>query len=319
MFSRCTTGRWREAIDSRMGRVQNQGELVRRTLFQSELLHVGHVIARPASLGCGEVERQSVHVLVLPLAGVFAKHDGPRAHVIGTPNHAVWIAADRPYRISYPGGLGDECLTLRLSDAALATLLPRARLLHRERGAAVGSHVLLPPASMLTRNLLWRQLANGSHDPLDVEERSMQLLAAAFPADVAHSREARSGTRRRPLERVKEAVALDPARRWSLGELADIANVSPYHLAHVFRKEEGATLAHYVLRARLARALNAVLDTDAELAVIALDTGFASHSHLTARFRALFGVTPSELRRRAKPREAAQLRKIVTAGREAAG
>ena len=39
------------------------------------LLHVGHVVVRPSSPVCGEIECQSANVLVLPLAGVFAKHD----------------------------------------------------------------------------------------------------------------------------------------------------------------------------------------------------------------------------------------------------
>ena len=45
-------------------------------------------------------------------------------------------------------------------------------------------------------------------------------------------------------------------------------------------------------------------------AVAALDTGFASQSHFTARFRAFFRMTPEALRRSAS---AAELRKIVTA------
>jgi len=51
-----------------------------------------------------------------------------------------------------------------------------------------------------------------------------------------------------------------------------------------------------------------VLD-GAELAPLALDLGFASHSHFTAAFRAAYGVVPSALRR--LPRAA--LRKILTA------
>ena len=56
-----------------------------------------------------------------------------------------------------------------------------------------------------------------------------------------------------------------------------------------------------------------MLDTDTNLTAIALETGFASHSHFTARFRALFGLTPIELRRGASSRKIAELRKIVTA------
>lgn len=43
-------------------------------LFDSARLRVGHVVVRPASPGCGEVEQQSVNVLAFPIDGVFAKH-----------------------------------------------------------------------------------------------------------------------------------------------------------------------------------------------------------------------------------------------------
>jgi transcriptional regulator GlxA family with amidase domain len=66
------------------------------------------------------------------------------------------------------------------------------------------------------------------------------------------------------------------------------------------------------LRLRLAQALSAVVDSDADITTIALDAGFASHSHFTLHFRTLFGVTPAALRRGRRPRPA-ELRKIVTA------
>jgi AraC-like DNA-binding protein len=106
---------------------------------------------------------------------------------------------------------------------------------------------------------------------------------------------------------------VDPGRRWKLDDLAGLACLSPGHLAHVFREEVGEPVYSYVLRSRLASTLDAVLDAGADLSAVALQAGFASHSHFTARFRALFGLTPSALRRRASPRKAAQLRRIVTA------
>jgi transcriptional regulator GlxA family with amidase domain len=128
----------------------------------------------------------------------------------------------------------------------------------------------------------------------------------------------RSTRRLRQVGRVMEAVCAHPDRKWSLDALAALACVSPWHLAHVFREETGASVYGYVLRARLAKALDAVLDTNADLSAIAHETGFASHSHFTARFRALFGMTPVELRRKAGRRAAAEVRKIVTARTPAA-
>lgn len=272
-------------------------QITRRMLFDGELLQLGHVVARPPTSGRQDLERQDCNVLVLPLAGAFAKHDSPRQHVVGTPNHAVFIEAAKPYRISYPGGIGDKCLTIRFP----AGMLP----------PVVESQTLLPPAVMLARSLLWRELAANAWDPLEVEELAFSVLATVIGA--ARARDRRGSPRhQQQAERVKEAISLHPERKWTLRELARLACASPWHLAHIFRRETGASVYGYVLRSRLANALCAVLDSNAELGRIAHDAGFASHSHFTARFRALFGVTPTALRR-TRRWPAAQLRKIVTA------
>jgi len=99
------------------------------------------------------------------------------------------------------------------------------------------------------------------------------------------------------VERVKEAVAVAPARGWTVANLAKTANLSPFQLCHVFRELAGVSIYDYVLRERLAQALCTVLD-GGEITAIALGAGFASHSHFTARFKRLFGITPSALRQR---------------------
>jgi transcriptional regulator GlxA family with amidase domain len=60
-------------------------------------------------------------------------------------------------------------------------------------------------------------------------------------------------------------------------------------------------------------ALESLLATDASLTAIAFETGFASHSHFTARFHAFFGLTPIAFRRNAIAKHAAEMREIVTA------
>jgi AraC-like DNA-binding protein len=117
----------------------------------------------------------------------------------------------------------------------------------------------------------------------------------------------------RALERVKEAVALAPADSWNVAKLANIANLSPFHLCHIFRQMVGTSIYDYVLQERLAQTLDSVLDGGDDLTAIALDAGFASHSHFTARFRRFFGCTPTALRRTATAEDIAELRKIMTA------
>lgn len=295
--------------------------IVRRTLHDGPLLQVGHIVVRPTSSGCGDLETSERNVLALPLAGVFAKHDGPREHAIATPSHAVLISARKPYRLSFPGRIGDHCLALRFDSAALARAMPEAMSGDGFDAASFASHALLPPGVLLARSQLWARLSRGAIDVLDLEERCIGLLDAALRAArrtrPSHGRGRVTATgsarRLRQLGHTLEALSADPERRWSLGDLADHAGLSACHLAHVFRAEMGISVYGYVVRSRLARALDAVLDTDAGLTEIALDAGFASHSHFTARFRALFGLTPQDLRRQTRAATARELRRIVTA------
>ena len=76
----------------------------------------------------------------------------------------------------------------------------------------------------------------------------------------------------------------------------------------------GTSIYDYVVQERLAHALEPVL-VGGDLTAIALDAGFASHSHFTARFRDFFGFTPTTLRRAATAGHIAEMRKIMTARR----
>ena len=285
--------------------------ITRRTLFEGPLFGIGHIVCRPTPEIRHEVEYASVNVLALPTAGVFALHDGPRRHVVATPNHAVFISSGLAYRVTFPGNVGDECLVLRLTTQGLDRLMPGDVACDGFHPATLGTRAVLPPAAILARGLLWRRLARGEADPLLVEELGIGLLHSSLRA----VRESRARLEYRPshVERVKEAISTEPERKWTLDELSRIAGISPFHLAHVFSKEVGTSVYRYAIRLRLAKALNAVLDSNLDLTSIALDAGFTSHSHFTARFREFFGLTPVELRRAVRSGQAAELRKIVTA------
>jgi AraC family transcriptional regulator len=292
---------------------------VRRTLFDGEWLQVGYIAVRPESSECGEVETSALNVLALPLAGLFAKHDGPRRHAIATPSHALLISAGKPYRLSFPGCIGDRCLALRFSSDALARLVPHAMAGSGFDEARLATHALLPPELMLDRSRLWQGLASGEVDALEAEERAIDLLQAALLAARAQLAAPRRGRavdswgRTRRVARAVEAICTEPQRKWTLGDLAALASLSPGHLAHVFRAEMKTSVFNFVIRSRLARALDAVLDSNVGLTEIAMEAGFASHSHFTAKFRALFGRTPQQLRRDVRSASVRELRRIVAA------
>lgn len=277
--------------------------LIERPLFNSELLSVRHAIARPTAAECSDLAWAEADVLLLPIAGVFALHDAPRQYFIANPNHALFLAQGQPYRMSFPGRIGDESLVLQFSKPALANMLSETVGLEELRSPRLRPHCLLAPPSVLGRTLLWRTLAKGAPTTLAVEELCMAMLNASLQGASTDNRSVTTGARaltehrrRRQVEDVKEVVSLFPEQDWTLTALSRHANTTPYHLARVFRDEVGIPVHRYLLRTRLGKALEAMGETDRKLTDIALDAGFAHHSHFTAAFRSHFGTTPTQWR-----------------------
>jgi AraC-like DNA-binding protein len=87
------------------------------------------------------------------------------------------------------------------------------------------------------------------------------------------------------------------AQPLSLSELAAELHVSPFHLTRVFRERTGRTLTAYLHDLRLRTAVERLdADPGAPLSRVAADLGYCTPSHFTDRFRAAFGVPPSQLR-----------------------
>jgi transcriptional regulator GlxA family with amidase domain len=108
---------------------------------------------------------------------------------------------------------------------------------------------------------------------------------------------ARGGLPPQALRRVREYVETHVHRNIDLETLAGTAELSVYHFARAFKQSTGVTPHGYVLQKRIERAQDMLVRTDLPLSEIALDTGFADHSHFARQFRRLTGMSPSEVRR----------------------
>src|SRR5215510_1966152 len=150
-------------------------QVMRKTLWASETLQIGLFCAQPASDACGGVERHKSNAVVLPVSGLFSKHDAPSRYVIGTPSHAVLFTANTPYRIGFPGAIGDRALVLRFGDDLAAEQ-------HPQRGSDYGlaPHGLLSADAMMLRNLLWARLHRSEADAFESEALGLDLLSMSL-------------------------------------------------------------------------------------------------------------------------------------------
>ena len=141
------------------------------------------------------------------------------------------------------------------------------------------------------------------HDPALLEAASGQLLRRALRSLDARCVEESSAPPADPPDpgAPAESFRRHLARRHGsapLREAIEAVGVSKTHLNRVLRRDLGWSPHRYGLELRLrlvlVRASGHAPDQAPEaLADLAREFGFASHSHLTARFREVFGVVPS--------------------------
>jgi AraC-like DNA-binding protein len=89
-------------------------------------------------------------------------------------------------------------------------------------------------------------------------------------------------------------IRADPATTVSSRELAAEAGLSESRFLHLFRDEAGTSLRRYRLWVRLVAAGTAIA-AGKNLTTAAVDSGFASPSHLADRFKATFGLSATQL------------------------
>ena len=102
------------------------------------------------------------------------------------------------------------------------------------------------------------------------------------------------------LKRVQEYVAANLSRDIALPDLATIACMSIGHFLRAFRAASGTTPHHYVLEQRLRKASSLLRTTTLPVSRIATECGFKTPSHLSSRFRARIGASPSQYRASSK-------------------
>jgi AraC-like DNA-binding protein len=83
-------------------------------------------------------------------------------------------------------------------------------------------------------------------------------------------------------------------RQMSLSRAADIAQLSPSRLMHVFTESVGIPIRPYLLCLRVRRAA-AALGSGEKVTQAAYTSGFADAAHLTRTFRSVLGITPGQL------------------------
>ena len=100
----------------------------------------------------------------------------------------------------------------------------------------------------------------------------------------------------REIRRVRELVDARFADELSIGALARVAALSPYHLMRQFRRFVGLPIHAYQIQARI-EASKILLTAGLPVVEVALRVGFADQSHFSKRFKGLIGASPAAYQR----------------------
>lgn len=209
-------------------------------------------------------------------------------------NQAVVYAAGQEYRRASLHPRGDVCSYVVLSAETLDGALPRRDL----RALFRAGRCVVPGPSWLRYQIALARMRGGGLDPVGFEEQVLSVVGDVFDS-AGTGGAGYVGTRmERRVEGVRERLSSDLEFQVTVHDVAREFGVSPFHLVRQFKELTGWTMHGYRTQLRLRTAAELMLDSAGRgLADIAAMTGFASHSHMTARFgRAFGGMTPSALR-----------------------
>lgn len=256
----------------------------------------------------GSEEHADVTQVVLPTAGVFTVHRGRRA-VFADVASAVILAAGHEYRVGHPVAGGDRSTVLVFPPEVIEDAFGA----HPVEGGVVG------PRVQVGVHALASTLRSDPAEIPEAEELAL-LLLDRIGRDLGTPGPSRQPGRvqRDRVQQVRAILAAEPGRRWRLAEVARLVHCSPFHLARQFRAITGEPMTRYLLRLRIALALERLAHGETDLAGMAADLGFATHSHFSARFRSALGISPASVRGALTAGRIAELRTIVTAQDRAA-
>jgi AraC family transcriptional regulator len=102
---------------------------------------------------------------------------------------------------------------------------------------------------------------------------------------------------RSEIERVVETIRTRYDEDLPLTTLAEKARLSPFHMARLFRQETGLPPARFLAAVRLEEAKKKLLSTQASVADISAQVGYASLGTFTTRFTKAIGISPGRYRR----------------------
>lgn len=249
----------------------------------------------------GEHLYQGHHMVIFPRTQLELTILG-RAKLISSPNLAVFYNNGMVYKRGYLTEQGDRNDNFQFRQTLLTEILatydPDVRC--REHPFKFTHTFVSRENFVRQRRLAAAALQHNQPDSLWVDEMGIELLEALV-ADSFHQRGIRpklkqttDKTHRQLAFEAQRLLATRYDEHLTLKTISTELYVSPYHLSRVFRQQTGSTLHNFLAQLRLRIARDRISDYANNITRLALDVGYATHSHFTEAFHRNFGYPPSQ-------------------------
>lgn len=285
--------------------------------LSTALMAISSVVCCAGASGCSAEEPVDSPRIILPRRGVFMYHLHRQAFIADT-NSAFLLDPGDVCRVSHPIHGGDDCTVLVPSPALLEATFGERRWLVEK---SASPHFRVKRIASTPKVQLGLQvLQAGMIEPRETllaQEAAMALLDEIGQPPAASSFSI--ALQRSSVERARAFLACFPGEPHSLESIGKSVHSSPFHLARQFRRVTGSSIHQYLTSLRMAAALDRLADGEEDLARLALDLGFANHSHFSACFRRTFGFSPGLARKALARKNLLEMRRILTAGCPASG
>ena len=139
-------------------------------------------------------------------------------------------------------------LDLAIADPVLRELVPDDLLGDGPTVAFRRQRLRIDARAQALAAQLRHSLRNRIVEPLEAESLALRLARRALGSSTGHAPRGSFG-QQRLADRTKLVLASDPARRWTLSEVAAEVGHSPVYLTQLFQQVEGLPLYRYQLPA----------------------------------------------------------------------
>ena len=224
------------------------------------------------------------------IEGVFT-YRGERGTSLLYPGAILLGNTGACYECGHRHSVGDRCVSFNLSEDAFEEIAGTLKLRRF-------SQPMLPASDKLTPLFAAIEGLRSSAPPRRAEELAIEVVETVVRAlsDDAPAPAAPAPWEARRVIEVLRHIEERAGEPLDLQRMAAIAGLGRHHFLRSFRRLVGMTPYRYLLRVRMARAARRLAASRAPVIAIALEAGFGDVSTFNARFRAIFGMTPSKYR-----------------------